>query len=81
MFILTDGLFDEEEQKNILNEVENCVFNNVEIIGIGIGVYPYGIKYLFPYIIYSLNPLNVMFGCSEVTLNVFGLFEIIFLII
>ena len=68
MFILTDGLFDKEEQKNILNEVENCVFNNVEIIGIGIGVYPYGIKYLFPYIVYSPNPLNVMFGYS----NFFG---------
>ena len=65
MFILTDGLFDKEEQKNILNEVENCVFNNVEIIGIGIGVYPYGIKYLFPYIVYSPNPLNVMFECSN----------------
>jgi hypothetical protein len=68
LFILTDGLFDKEEQKNILNEVENCVFNNIEIIGIGIGVYPYGIKYLFPYIVYSPNPLNVMFGCS----NFFG---------
>ena len=58
-FVLTDGLFEQKKQKNIINAVSNCVKYGINVFGIGIGIYPKGIEKLFPHIIYSPNPYNL----------------------
>ena len=60
IFVLTDGLYDKIEKDNILYEVENCINSNIKIIGIGIGIYPINIQKLFPFIVYSSNPEEVI---------------------
>ena len=62
IFVLTDGLYDKIEKDNILYEVENCINSNIKIIGIGIGIYPINIQKLFPFIVYSPNPEEVIYS-------------------
>ncbi len=62
IFVLTDGLYDKIEKDNILYEVENCINSNIKIIGIGIGIYPINIQKLFPFIVYSPNPEEVIYA-------------------
>ena len=50
------------EKDNILYEVENCINSNIKIIGIGIGIYPINIQKLFPFIVYSPNPEEVIYA-------------------
>ena len=59
LFILTDGLYQENEYKRILGAVSNCVKSGFDVFGIGIGIYPVRIEYLFPKIIYCHNPYNL----------------------
>jgi len=37
----------------------------INIIGIGVGIYPCGIKHLFPSVIYSKNPYNLIQGIAS----------------
>ena len=59
LFILTDGLYQENEYKRILRAVSNCVKSGLNVFGIGIGIYPVRIENLFPKIIYCHNPYNI----------------------
>ena len=68
LFILTDGLYQENEYKRILRAVNNSVKSGLNLFGIGIGIYPVRIEYLFPKIIYCHNPNNLNMGIT----NFFG---------
>ena len=57
LFILTDGLYQENEYKRIIRAVNNCVKSALNVFGIGI--YPLRIELLFPKIIYCHNPYNL----------------------
>lgn len=68
LFILTDGLYQENEYKRIIRAVSNCVKSGLNVFGIGIGIYPVRIEYLFPKVIYCLNPYNL----NKAIANFFG---------
>ena len=68
LFILTDGLYQENEHKRILRAVSNCVKSGMNVFGIGIGIYPVKIENLFPKIIYCNNPYNL----NKAIANFFG---------
>ena len=68
LFILTDGLYQENEYKRILRAVSNCVKSGLNVFGIGIGIYPIRIENLFPKIIYCHNPYNL----NKAIANFFG---------
>lgn len=60
LLVLTNGLYQKEECDKILNSVNICVQSGISIFGIGIGVYPKGIEKIFPQVVFSPNPSNVM---------------------
>ena len=60
LLILTDGLLVESERKKVFKEIEYCKSKGLYIIGIGVGLYPYGIENLFPFIVYSRQPNQVI---------------------
>jgi len=64
LFVLTDGLYQNSERPRIVECVNNCVQSGISTIGVGIGIYPKGIEKLFPQIIFSPNPENVMKGIA-----------------
>ena len=68
LFILTDGLYQENEHKRILKAVSNCVKSGLNIFCIGIGIYPIRIELLFPKVIYCHNPYNI----NKAIANFFG---------
>ena len=68
LFILTDGLYQENEYKRIIRAVSNCVKSGLNVFGIGIGIYPVRIELLFPKIIYCHNPYNL----NKAIANFFG---------
>ena len=68
LFVLTDGLYQENEYKRILRTVSNCVKSGLNVFGIGIGIYPVRIEKLFPKIIYCHNPYNL----NKAIANFFG---------
>ena len=68
LFILTDGLYQENEYKRILRAVSNCVKSGLNVFGIGIGIYPIRIENLFPKVIYCHNPYNL----NKAIANFFG---------
>ena len=65
LFIVTDGLFSVSEIKRIINNVYFCMTKGINVIGIGVGIYPCGIKNLFPSIIYSKNPYKLIQGIAS----------------
>ena len=68
LFVLTDGLYQENEHKRILKTISNCVKSGLNVFGIGIGIYPIRIEKLFPKIIYCHNPYNL----NKAIANFFG---------
>ena len=68
LFVLTDGLYQENEYKRILRAISNCVKSGLNVFGIGIGIYPVRIENLFPKIIYCHNPYNL----NKAIANFFG---------
>ena len=65
LFVLTDGLYDKEEQQNIINIIGACSNSGMNIFGIGIGIYPKLIDNLFPQVVYCENPNDVMKGIAS----------------
>jgi len=65
LFVLTDGLYQESVQYHIKEMVEVCIQSGINVFGIGIGIYPKGIEKLFPHIVYSPNPYQVLSGISS----------------
>jgi len=60
LFVLTDGLFEEEKQNQLKEIVGKLVQNNIQVIGIGLGIYPNGIKNIFGQAIFDMNPNNLL---------------------
>ena len=56
LFVLTDGLFEEKENNDILENISKCINYNIKVFGIGLGFYPYNINLLFPNVIYTKSP-------------------------
>lgn len=57
---MTDGFFSQAKRKAIIQEINYCISKNLLVIGIGLGIYPLGIEKLFPYIVYSKEPIQVI---------------------
>ena len=64
IFVLTDGLYNVSERDRIIEVVNSCFSKNMNLFGIGVGIYPKGIEKLFPQIIYSQNPSKLIDGIS-----------------
>ena len=60
LFILTDGLFEEDKQKQLKEIIAKLIQTNIQVIGIGLGIYPYGINNIFSQAIYDINPNNLL---------------------
>ena len=64
-FVLTDGIYNKEEQYRISDTVNRCIQNGMNIFGVGIGNYPKGIELLFRQAIYSINADYLLKGISS----------------
>ena len=65
IFVCTDGLYSKFEREAIIKYVNYCMAKGVLVYGIGIGICAYGIEEIFPNIIYSLNPGNLLQAISK----------------
>ncbi len=65
IFVCTDGLYSKSERKSIIKYVNFCMAKGVSVYGIGTGICAYGIEEIFPQIIYSLNPANLIEAISK----------------
>ncbi len=65
IFVCTDGLYSKSERNSIIKYVNFCMAKGVSVYGIGIGICVYGIEEIFPNIIYSLNPGNLLKAISK----------------
>ena len=66
LFVITDGLFSLSDRERIIKNVICCMSKGLNVFGIGVGISPFGIKELFPNIIYSFNPEKLIEGISSV---------------
>lgn len=66
LFVLTDGLYQQSERGNIIDNVNNCMQSGITTFGIGIGIYPKGIEKIFPQVIFSTNPSNLMKSIASI---------------
>ena len=64
IFVLTDGLYSLSQRDRIIGVINSCYSKNINIFGIGVGIYPIGIEKLFPQIIYCQNPYKLIEGIS-----------------
>jgi len=64
IFVITDGLFSLSEKRRIIKNINYCILKDINIIGIGVGISPFGIEELFPNIVYSMNPDKLIKGIS-----------------
>ena len=64
IFVLTDGMFNNEEKEKVINYIYKCNQYDIKIFGVGVGFYPYNIKNIFQYIIYSKNPRKLIDSIS-----------------
>ena len=60
LFVLTDGLFDQDKQNQLKETIAKLVQTNIQVIGIGLGIYPYGISNIFGQAIFDINPNNIL---------------------
>ena len=74
-FVLTDGLFEQEEKRILQDYISFCEESCLQIFGIGLGYYPNGIRKIFSKCIWSMNPfmilkaMTVFFGSNEKPLD------------
>ena len=64
IFVLTDGMYCPSQRDRIIGVVNSCYSKNINIFGIGVGIYPIGNEKLFPQVIYCQNPHKLMEGIS-----------------
>ena len=60
LYILTDGLYQDNERKEILKSINDCEQNGINVIGIGVGIYPKGIEKLFTNSLYCREPSTLI---------------------
>ena len=67
IFLITDGFVsDKNEIQLVLNLIENCENEGIDLVTIGVGTFPYGIKEVYPNCCYSpsiRNLQDVLFSC------------------
>ena len=73
-FVLTDGLFDDEDSNSLFNLISLLEENYILIYGIGLGLFPEKIKNIFTKAFWSGNPNNLLnalsvFYGNEITQN------------
>ena len=66
LFVLTDGLFEEDKQNQLKEMIAKLVQTNIQVIGIGLGIYPFGITNLFGQAIYDINPNNLLYSILSI---------------
>ena len=64
LFVLTDGLYSFSERDIIIGAINSCTSKNINVFGIGVGMYPYGIGKLFRQVIYARNPSKLIEGLA-----------------
>ena len=64
LYVLTDGLYQDNERKEILKSINDCEQNGINVIGIGLGIYPKGIEKLFTNSLYCRDPSTLIKGIS-----------------
>ena len=68
-FILTDGAFDKDIKEDIKNIILYCEELQMDIYGIGIGLYPEGIKQIFSKCLWSPDIKHFFSGLSSLIKN------------
>ena len=78
LFIITNSLFSLSHTQRIIKNVNFCMSKGINVFGIGVGVSPFGIEKLFPSVIYSIDPNELLQGIatcfSGISNNCFSLF-------
>ena len=64
IYVITDGLYNPSQRERIIGVVNNCYYRNINIFGIGVGIYPIGIEKLFPQVLYAQNPYKLVEALS-----------------
>ena len=64
LFVLTDGMYSPSQREKIIGVANSCYSKNINLFGIGVGIYPIGIEKLFSQVIYSQNPYKLIEGIS-----------------
>ncbi len=64
IFVLTDGMYAPSQREKIIGVANSCYAKNINLFGIGVGIYPIGIEKLFSQVIYSQNPYKLIEGIS-----------------
>ena len=64
IFVLTDGMYSPSQREKIIGVANSCYSKNINLFGIGVGIYPIGIEKLFSQVIYSQNPYKLIEGIS-----------------
>ncbi len=65
LFVLTDGLYGNNERNKLKNIINVCCTSGMNVFGIGVGIYPLLIDKLFPQVVYCQNPSDVMKGIAS----------------
>ena len=63
-FVLTDGLFDEDDTNSLYNLISFLEENDISIYGVGLGAFPEKIKNIFSKAIWAKNPNNLLNALS-----------------
>ena len=63
-FVLTDGLFNKEDQDCLYDLISYVEENYISVYGIGLGLYPEGLEKIFTKCIWSSNPNNLLKALS-----------------
>ena len=63
-FILTDGLFNEEDKESLADLISYIEENYISVYGIGLGLYPEKLENIFTKCFWSSNPNNLLKALS-----------------
>ena len=63
-FILTDGLFNQEDKESLSDLISFVEENNILVFGIGLGLYPEKLNNIFKKCFWSSNPNNLLKALS-----------------
>ena len=64
LFVLSDGLYQYNERKEIIKNINICEQSGINVIGIGVGIYPKGIEKLFTNSLYCREPSTLIKAIS-----------------
>ena len=64
LYVLTDGLYQYNERNEIFKSINDCEQDSINVIGIGVGIYPKGIEKLFRNSLYCREPSTLIKGIS-----------------